>query len=110
MPVNVDIADPDVSSSFYGLLDLLSATELNDSQRETVATAKQSCELLLKVRNTAILGYGELKVACRSLTRFWTTASWKHLVSPLYVLQGRLPTDSALALKLEPSGFLVEVF
>lgn len=56
-------------SSFYGLLDILSGTELNAGQREIgelatgqiiyynnrlpmplVQTAKQSCELLLKVR------------------------------------------------------------
>lgn len=53
-------------SSFYGLVDILSGTELNMGQREIgehintkleswvsltllVATAKQSCELLLKV-------------------------------------------------------------
>ncbi|KAH8992121.1 hypothetical protein EDB92DRAFT_1945661 [Lactarius akahatsu] len=36
-------------SSFYGLLDILSGTELNNGQREIVQTAKQSCELLLKV-------------------------------------------------------------
>lgn len=36
-------------SSFYGLLDLLSGTELNPGQSEIVQTAKQSCELLLKV-------------------------------------------------------------
>ncbi|EEB97350.1 hypothetical protein MPER_03348, partial [Moniliophthora perniciosa FA553] len=35
-------------SSFYGLLDLLSGTELNPGQIEIVQTAKQSCELLLK--------------------------------------------------------------
>lgn len=35
-------------SSFYGLLDLLSGTELNPGQNEIVQTAKQSCELLLK--------------------------------------------------------------
>ena len=54
-------------SSFYGLLDILSGTELNSGQRETgryntcvsrresnpspVQTAKESCELLLKVVN-----------------------------------------------------------
>jgi hypothetical protein len=36
-------------SSFYGLLDLLSGTELDAPQNEIVQTAKQSCELLLKV-------------------------------------------------------------
>ncbi|KAG6868250.1 hypothetical protein C0993_005824 [Termitomyces sp. T159_Od127] len=39
-------------SSFYGLLDLLSSTELNSGQSEIVQTAKQSCELLLKVKLT----------------------------------------------------------
>lgn len=55
-----------MASSFYGLLDLLSGTELNPGQNEIgeapdfflsndlyqinqVQTAKQSCELLLKV-------------------------------------------------------------
>jgi hypothetical protein len=54
-----------ILSSFYGLLDILSGTELNNGQREIggssnlylalqlkyviVQTAKQSCELLLKV-------------------------------------------------------------
>lgn len=56
---------PTSFSSFYGLLDILSGTELNPGQRETgrirlcairresdcssVQTAKESCELLLKV-------------------------------------------------------------
>ncbi|KAJ3724256.1 hypothetical protein DFJ43DRAFT_1157787 [Lentinula guzmanii] len=56
-------------SSFYGLLDLLSGTELNPVQ-----TAKQSCELLLKIIDS-ILDYSKLE---------------------------------ASAVKLEPSGFLVE--
>jgi hypothetical protein len=55
-------------SSFYGLLDILAGTELSNGQREiglgllariflfdikyaTVQTAKQSCELLLKVHS-----------------------------------------------------------
>lgn len=55
-------------SSFYGLLDILAGTELSTGQREiglsllariflfdtkyaTVQTAKQSCELLLKVHS-----------------------------------------------------------
>ena len=39
-----------VVSSFYGLLDILAGTELNEGQQEIVTTAKMSCELLLKVR------------------------------------------------------------
>ncbi|KAF9072703.1 dual-domain HisK/Mak2 protein kinase [Rhodocollybia butyracea] len=62
-------------SSFYGLLDLLSGTELNPGQNEIVQTAKQSCELLLKIIDS-ILDYSKLE---------------------------------ASAVKLEPSGFLVEV-
>ncbi|KAF8167825.1 hypothetical protein B0H34DRAFT_645007 [Crassisporium funariophilum] len=62
-------------SSFYGLLDLLSGTELNPGQSEIVQTAKQSCELLLKIIDS-ILDYSKLE---------------------------------ASAVKLEPSGFLVEV-
>ncbi|KAF8630202.1 hypothetical protein AX15_003056 [Amanita polypyramis BW_CC] len=61
-------------SSFYGLLDLLSGTELNPGQNEIVQTAKQSCELLLKIIDS-ILDYSKLE---------------------------------ASAVKLEPSGFLVE--
>ncbi|KAF9056453.1 histidine kinase [Panaeolus papilionaceus] len=61
-------------SSFYGLLDLLSGTELNAGQSEIVQTAKQSCELLLKIIDS-ILDYSKLE---------------------------------ASAVKLEPSGFLVE--
>ncbi|TRM62878.1 histidine kinase [Schizophyllum amplum] len=61
-------------SSFYGLLDLLSGTNLDTGQREIVQTAKQSCELLLKIIDS-ILDYSKLE---------------------------------ASALKLEPSGFLVE--
>lgn len=57
-------------SSFYGLLDLLSGTELNPGQSEIgifglvmlnrislvllVQTAKQSCELLLKVISAVV--------------------------------------------------------
>ncbi|RPD81571.1 histidine kinase [Lentinus tigrinus ALCF2SS1-7] len=47
-------------SSFYGLLDLLSGTELNAGQREIVQTAKQSCELLLKIIDS-ILDYSKLE-------------------------------------------------
>ncbi|RDX43976.1 histidine kinase [Lentinus brumalis] len=47
-------------SSFYGLLDLLSGTELNTGQREIVQTAKQSCELLLKIIDS-ILDYSKLE-------------------------------------------------
>ncbi|KAL0950689.1 hypothetical protein HGRIS_007467 [Hohenbuehelia grisea] len=61
-------------SSFYGLLDLLSGTELNAGQGEIVQTAKQSCELLLKIIDS-ILDYSKLE---------------------------------ASAVKLEPSGFLLE--
>ncbi|KAF8746288.1 hypothetical protein AX14_000082 [Amanita brunnescens Koide BX004] len=61
-------------SSFYGLLDLLSGTELNPGQSEIVQTAKQSCELLLKIIDS-ILDYSKLE---------------------------------ASAVKLEPTGFLVE--
>jgi signal transduction histidine kinase len=44
------VADRTPFSAFYGLLDLLdSDQELTESQREIVQTAKQSCELLLKV-------------------------------------------------------------
>ncbi|KAJ7071393.1 hypothetical protein C8F01DRAFT_1110373 [Mycena amicta] len=61
-------------SSFYGLLDLLSGTELDPGQSEIVQTAKQSCELLLRIIDS-ILDYSKLE---------------------------------ASAVKLEPSGFLVE--
>ncbi|KAJ7275535.1 histidine kinase [Mycena haematopus] len=61
-------------SSFYGLLDLLSGTELDAGQSEIVQTAKQSCELLLRIIDS-ILDYSKLE---------------------------------ASAVKLEPSGFLVE--
>ncbi|TBU58822.1 histidine kinase [Dichomitus squalens] len=47
-------------SSFYGLLDILSGTELNAGQREIVQTAKQSCELLLKIIDS-ILDYSKLE-------------------------------------------------
>ncbi|KAJ7655307.1 dual-domain HisK/Mak2 protein kinase [Mycena polygramma] len=63
-------------SSFYGLLDLLSGTELDPGQSEIVQTAKQSCELLLRIIDS-ILDYSKLE---------------------------------ASAVKLEPSGFLVEVY
>ncbi|KAH9927462.1 histidine kinase [Epithele typhae] len=47
-------------SSFYGLLDILSGTELNAGQREIVQTAKQSCELLLRIIDS-ILDYSKLE-------------------------------------------------
>lgn len=49
-------------SSFYGLLDLLSGTELNPGQSEIVQTAKQSCELLLKIIDS-ILDYSKLEAS-----------------------------------------------
>lgn len=81
-----------LDSSFYGLLDLLSGTELNAGQHEigkvkifnsanftdheacVVQTAKQSCELLLKVSgcpNACIV----LTEIYRSSTLFWIIAS-----------------------------------
>lgn len=53
-------------SSFYGLLDLLSGTELNNGQREIVQTAKQSCELLLKIIDS-ILDYSKLEASALKL-------------------------------------------
>ncbi|KAF8272384.1 histidine kinase [Lactarius quietus] len=53
-------------SSFYGLLDLLSSTELNNGQREIVQTAKQSCELLLKIIDS-ILDYSKLEASALKL-------------------------------------------
>ena len=49
-------------SSFYGLLDLLSGTNLDSGQREIVQTAKQSCELLLKVSSMCLQALRILKV------------------------------------------------
>ncbi|KAH9921391.1 histidine kinase [Fomitopsis serialis] len=53
-------------SSFYGLLDLLSGTELTAGQREIVQTAKQSCELLLKIIDS-ILDYSKLEASALKL-------------------------------------------
>ncbi|KIJ68769.1 hypothetical protein HYDPIDRAFT_37202 [Hydnomerulius pinastri MD-312] len=53
-------------SSFYGLLDLLSGTELNTGQREIVETAKQSCEILLKIIDS-ILDYSKLEASAMKL-------------------------------------------
>ncbi|TFK57700.1 histidine kinase [Heliocybe sulcata] len=53
-------------SSFYGLLDILSGTELNAGQREIVQTAKQSCELLLKIIDS-ILDYSKLEASAVKL-------------------------------------------
>ncbi|KAI0063199.1 STKc type histidine kinase [Artomyces pyxidatus] len=53
-------------SSFYGLLDILSGTELNSGQRDLVQTAKQSCELLLKIIDS-ILDYSKLEASALKL-------------------------------------------
>ncbi|KAI0294831.1 histidine kinase [Russula brevipes] len=53
-------------SSFYGLLDILSGSELNNGQREIVQTAKQSCELLLKIIDS-ILDYSKLEASALKL-------------------------------------------
>lgn len=53
-------------SSFYGLLDILSGTELNPGQSEIVQTAKQSCELLLKIIDS-ILDYSKLEASALKL-------------------------------------------
>ncbi|CAL1696704.1 unnamed protein product [Somion occarium] len=53
-------------SSFYGLLDILSGTELNSGQGEIVQTAKQSCELLLKIIDS-ILDYSKLEASALKL-------------------------------------------
>ncbi|KAH8834919.1 dual-domain HisK/Mak2 protein kinase [Flagelloscypha sp. PMI_526] len=49
-------------SSFYGFLDLLDGTDLNPGQEELVQTAKQSCELLLKIIDS-ILDYSKLEAS-----------------------------------------------
>ncbi|KAH8120504.1 dual-domain HisK/Mak2 protein kinase [Phellopilus nigrolimitatus] len=53
-------------SSFYGLLDILSSTELDPAQIEIVATAKVSCDLLLKVIDS-ILSFSSLEAAALKL-------------------------------------------
>lgn len=53
-------------SSFYGLLDLLSNTTLDTGQSEIVQTAKQSCELLLKIIDS-ILDYSKLEASALKL-------------------------------------------
>jgi len=53
-------------SSFYGLLDILSGTELNSGQLELVSTAKQSCDILLKIIDS-ILDYSKLEASALKL-------------------------------------------
>lgn len=53
-------------SSFYGLLDILGSTSLDSNQRELVQTAKQSCELLLKIIDS-ILDYSKLEASALKL-------------------------------------------
>jgi CheY-like chemotaxis protein/nitrogen-specific signal transduction histidine kinase len=53
-------------SSFYGLLDLLSGTELSPGQSDIVQTAKQSCELLLRIIDS-ILDYSKLEASALKL-------------------------------------------
>ncbi|KAK7029643.1 Chk1 protein kinase [Paramarasmius palmivorus] len=79
-------------SSFYGLLDLLSGTELNPGQTEIVQTAKQSCELLLKASHEGTL------VDCK----LEASGMWKPINAGVMILK------YTIAVKLEPSGFLVE--
>ncbi|KIP05676.1 hypothetical protein PHLGIDRAFT_128752 [Phlebiopsis gigantea 11061_1 CR5-6] len=61
-----ELRTPFRRGSFYGLLDILSGTELNPSQREIVTTAKQSCELLLKIIDS-ILDYSKLEASALKL-------------------------------------------
>ncbi|KAL7411025.1 hypothetical protein BDY24DRAFT_371574 [Mrakia frigida] len=53
-------------SSFYGLLGLLSETDLNQEQREFVSTAQQSCELLLEIIDS-LLDYSKLEAGAVKL-------------------------------------------
>ncbi|KAG9055946.1 hypothetical protein FS842_000718 [Serendipita sp. 407] len=53
-------------SSFYGLLDILGGTKLDSNQKELVQTAKQSCELLLKIIDS-ILDYSKLEASALKL-------------------------------------------
>ncbi|EJT96515.1 hypothetical protein DACRYDRAFT_25673, partial [Dacryopinax primogenitus] len=53
-------------SSFYGLLDLLSTTDLDWEQRELVQTARQSCELLLEIID-GLLDYSKLEASAVKL-------------------------------------------
>ncbi|KAI0320977.1 histidine kinase [Amylostereum chailletii] len=63
---NISVANALLFRSFYGLLDILSGTELNLGQREIVQTAKQSCELLLKIIDS-ILDYSKLEASALKL-------------------------------------------
>src|SRR6266566_861444 len=89
-------------SSFYGLLDILSGTELNNGQREiglylqaspflstecsTVQTAKQSCELLLKVHAiTDLRAYTLTRVPWRSSTQSSITVNSRPQVIAFHV-------------------------
>ncbi|KAF8823868.1 hypothetical protein HHX47_DHR9000114 [Lentinula edodes] len=95
-------------SSFYGLLDLLSGTELNPGQNEIVQTAKQSCELLLKVQ--FILRIDKLYNSFISQIIDSILDYSKLEASGAYFhFDVNYPLKAALvAVKLEPSGFLVE--
>ncbi|TFY83386.1 hypothetical protein EWM64_g624 [Hericium alpestre] len=65
-------------SSFYGLLDILSGTELNLAQSEIVQTAKQSCELLLKIIDS-ILDYSKLEASAVKLE--YTGFSMENIIA-----------------------------
>ena len=78
-------------------------------------TAKQSCELLLKVQPQVHAYLANRLTLYRSSIRFSTTANWKRQVRKLRA-QEKPNFDLALyihynipAVKLEPSGFMVEV-
>ena len=89
-------------SSFYGLLDILSGTDLNNGQREiglhlqaypflsaecsTVQTAKQSCELLLKVLAiTDLRVYTLTRVHWRSSTQSSITVNSRLQVIAFHI-------------------------
>jgi hypothetical protein len=113
-------------SSFYGLLDILSGTDLNNGQREiglhlqaspflstessTVQTAKQSCELLLKVHAiTDLHAYTLTRVPWRSSTQSSITVNSRPQVIAFHICPWKNESQyHNLALKLEYTGFSVE--
>ncbi|KAJ7151534.1 hypothetical protein C8R46DRAFT_1166444 [Mycena filopes] len=76
-------------SSFYGLLDLLSGTELDPGQSEIVQTAKQSCELLLRIIDS-ILDYSKLEASADCMELLLPMAAQK--LDLTFNIEANVPT------------------
>ncbi|EEB06545.2 HisK/Mak3 protein kinase Mak3 [Schizosaccharomyces japonicus yFS275] len=71
-------------SGFYGMLSLLAETNLDDEQRDIVATAKDSCEMLLQIIND-LLNFTKLEAGKSLLSIFIIAVMAKKIFFAIFI-------------------------